>query len=96
MHTLQERNTTFVTQKALALQMFGAFISSGMGIHKSCKVAGFAADFNDQFVWKRAKEIYVDFFGFLISLEDVMDDWIELSTHLQSYIYLVKFKNLSL
>ena len=43
MHTLQahtERNTNLLYKKAVALQMFGACISSGMGILESCKVAG--------------------------------------------------------
>ena len=44
----------------------------------------------------RQKEIYVEFFGFLTSLEDVADDRLdkELSTH--TYIYLLEFMNLSL
>ena len=77
MHTLQaytERNTTFVTQKAMSLQMFGACISSGMGILEFCKVAGIATGFNYQVVRKWAKEIYVDFFSILTSLENVTDD----------------------
>ena len=77
MHTLQahtERNTTFVTQKAMSLQMFGACISSGMGIMESCKLAGIATGFNNQVVWKWAKEIYVDFFSIQTSLENVTDD----------------------
>ena len=69
-----------------------------MGILESCKVAGIATGFNDKVVWKWAKEIYVDFFGFLTSLEDVTNDRLdkELSTHTYIHIYLVKCKNLSL
>ena len=55
MHTLQshtERNTNLLHKKAVALQMFGACISSGMGILESCKVAGINTGFNDQIVWK--------------------------------------------
>ena len=39
----------------------------------------------------RQKEIYVDFFGFLISLEDVTDDRLdkELSTHTHTHIYML-------
>ena len=51
MHTLQahtERNTNLL---AVALQMFGACISS-WGILESCKVAGIDTGFNDQVVWK--------------------------------------------
>ena len=51
-HTLQahtERNTNLLHKKAVALQMFGACISSGM---ESCKVAGIDTGFNDQIVWK--------------------------------------------
>ena len=54
------------------------------GILESCKVAGIAAGFNDQVVWKWEKEVYVDFFGILTSLEDGTDDRLdkELSTHI--------------
>ena len=51
MHILQahtDRKHNFVTQKAIALQMFGACISSGMGILEFCKVAGSDTGFNDQ------------------------------------------------
>ena len=92
MHTLQThtvRNTTFVTQKAIALQMFGACISSGMGILESCKVAGIATGFNDQVVWKWAKAIYVDFFGILTSLEDVTEDRLDKELHTHTYIYIL-------
>ena len=60
----------------------------------TCEVAGIATGFNDQVVWKWAKEFYVDYFGILTSLEDVMDDRLvkELSTH----THTEKFKNLSL
>ncbi len=76
MHTLQtrtERNTSFVTQKAVALQMFGACISTGMGILEACKLAGLATGFSDQSIRKWAQEIYADFFGILSSLEDLTD-----------------------
>ena len=69
MHTLQaytERNTTFVTQKAISLQIFGVCITSGMGILESCKVGGIATGFNYQVVWKWGKDIYVDIFGIVL------------------------------
>ena len=47
----------------------------------------------------RQKEIYVEFFVFLTSLEDVADDRLdkELSTHTYTSIYiLIGIKNLSL
>ncbi len=77
MHTLQtrtERNTSFVTQKAVALQMFGACIYTGMGILEACKLAGLATGFSDQSIRKWAQEIYADFFGILSSLEDLTDE----------------------
>ena len=80
MHTLQaytERNTTFVTQKAISLQMFGACTSSGMGILESCKVAGIATGFNYRGVRKWAMEIYVVFGILLTSLENVTDDGLD-------------------
>ena len=55
MHTLQahtESNTNLLHKKAVALQMFGVFISSGWGILESCKEAGIDTGFNDQIVWK--------------------------------------------
>ena len=63
--------------------MFAECISYGMGILESFKVAGIATGFNDQVVWKWEKEIYVDFFGILTSLEDVTDDRLDkvVSTH---------------
>ena len=69
-----ERNTTFVAQTAISLQMFGACISSVIGILESCKLAGITTGFNYQVVRSWAKEIYVDFFSILTSLENVMDD----------------------
>ncbi len=81
MHTLQartERNTTFVTQKSVALQVVGACISTGMGILKSCEVAGIATGFNDQVVRGWAKEIYADFFGVVTSLENVTDEILDM------------------
>ena len=52
MHTLQAWNTNLLHKKAVALQMFGACVSSGMGILESCKVVGIDTGFNDQIVWK--------------------------------------------
>ena len=98
MHTLQaytKRNTNLLHKKAVAIQMFGACISSGMGIRESCKVAGIYTGFNIRLYGSRQKEIYVNFFGFLTSLEDVADDIY--STHIHYiYIYVLEFKNLSL
>ncbi len=77
MHTLQthtERNTSFVTQKAVALQMLGACISTGMGILEACKLAGLATGFSDQGIRKWAQKIYADFFGILSSLQDLTDE----------------------
>ena len=58
MHTKahHERNTTIFTQKAIALQKFGTCISSDIGILESCKVTAIATGFDDQVVWKCAKE----------------------------------------
>ncbi len=77
MHTLQtrtERNTSFITQKVVALQMFDAYISTGMGILEACKLAGLATCFSDQGIRKWSQEIYADFFGILSSLEDLPDE----------------------
>ena len=74
MHTLQahtERNTNLLHKKAVALQMLVHAFPLAWGILESCKEAGIDTGFNDG---SRQKEIYVDFFGFLTSLEDVTDD----------------------
>ena len=72
MHTLQahtERNTNLLHKKAIALQMFSACISSGMGdLSPAKRLELILASMI------RQKVIYVDFFGFLTSLEDVTDD----------------------
>ena len=78
MHTLQahtERNTNLLHKKAVALQMFGACISSGMGGYLSpAKRLELILASMIRLYGSRQKEIYVDFFGFLTSLEDVTDD----------------------
>ena len=77
MHTLQahtERNTNLLHKKAVALQMFGACISSGMGSLSPAKWLELILASMIRLYGSRQKEIYVDFFGFLTSLEDVTDD----------------------
>ena len=73
MQTLQsytERNTSFVVQKSVVIQVYGACISRGMGILEACKVAGTSMDFSEQ-------EVYADFFGILTSVEDATDERLE-------------------
>ena len=59
MQTLQsyytERNTSFVVQKADVIQVFGACISSSMGISEACRVAGTFMGFSEQVVRSWAK-----------------------------------------
>ena len=77
MHTLQahtERNTNLLHKKAVALQMFGACIFSGMGSLSPAKRLELILASMIRLYESRQKEIYVDLFGFLTSLEDVMDD----------------------
>ena len=71
---------------AIALHMFSACISSGMAILESAKRLELLLA---SIVWKWAKEFYVDFFGFLTSLEDVTDDRLdkELSTHTHTHTH---------
>ena len=47
--------------------MYGACISSGMGILEACRVTGTSMGFSEQ----------VDFFGILTSVEDATDDRLE-------------------
>ena len=75
MHTLQahtERNTNLLHKKEVALQMFRACISSGM--LSPAKWLELILASMIRLYGSRQKEIYVDFFGFLTSLEDVTDD----------------------
>ncbi len=77
MHILQslvERNTTFAIQKAIVLQVFGAAVSSGMGILEACNLSSMATGFNSRVIHRWAKEVFVDFFGTISSLEDVTDE----------------------
>ena len=65
MQTLQsytERNTTFVIQKAVTLQVFSACVCSGMAILEACSVAATSMGFSAQVVRRWAKDIYADFF----------------------------------
>ena len=51
MQTLQsytERNTSFVVQKSVVIQVYGACISSGMGMLEACMVAGTSMGFSEQ------------------------------------------------
>ena len=80
MQTLQsytERNTTFVIQKAVTLQVFSACVCSGMAILEACSVAATSMGFSAQVVRRWAKDIYADFFVPLTSVEDVTDDRLE-------------------
>ena len=81
MQTLQssERNTTFVIQKAVTLQVFSACVCSGMVILEACSVAATSMGFSAQVVRRWAKDIYADFFVPLTSVEDVTDDRLERS-----------------
>ena len=58
MQTLQsytERNTSFVVQKSVVIQVFGECISSGMGILEACRVAGTFMGFSEQVIRRWAK-----------------------------------------
>ena len=75
MHTLQahtERNTNLLHKKAVALQMFGACWHGGY-LSSAKRLESILASMI-RLYGSRQKEIYVDFFGFLTSLEDVTDD----------------------
>ena len=45
-----ERNTSFVVQKSVVVQVYGACISSGMGILEACMVTGTSMSFSEQVV----------------------------------------------
>ena len=47
-----ERNTSFVVQKSVVIQVYGACISSGMGILEACRVTGTSMGFSEQVVWR--------------------------------------------
>ena len=53
MQTLQsytERNTSFVVQKSVVIQVYVACISSGIGILEACRVTGTSMGFSKQVV----------------------------------------------
>ena len=50
MQTLQSRNTSFVVQKSVVIQVYGACISSSMGILEACRVTGTSMGFSEQVV----------------------------------------------
>ena len=67
MQTLQsytEHNTSFVVQKSVVIQVYGACI----GILEACRVTGTSMS---------CSEVYADFFGILTSVEDATDDRLE-------------------
>ena len=58
MQTLQsytERNTSFVVHKSVVIQVYGACISSGMGILEACRVVGTSMGFSEQVVRRWTK-----------------------------------------
>ena len=76
MQTLQ-RNTSFVVQKSVVIQVYGAYIFSGMGILEACRVAGTSMGFLNKLFGGGPKEVYADFFGILTSAEDATDERLE-------------------
>ena len=54
--------------------MYGACISSGMGILEACRVAGTSMGL---LFGGGPKEVYADFFGILTSVEDATDERLE-------------------
>ena len=52
-----ERNTSFVIQKSVVIQVFGACISSSMGIVEACRVAGTSMGFSEQVVQQSSIEL---------------------------------------
>ena len=76
MHTLQahtERNTNLLHKKAVALQMSFPLAWPGGYLSPAKRLELILASMI-RLYGSRQKEIYVDFFGFLTSLEDVTDD----------------------
>ena len=73
-HILKGTQIFLLHKKAVGLQMFGACISSGMGILSPAKWLELILASMIRLYGSRQNEIYVDFFGFPISLEDVTDD----------------------
>ena len=69
-----EWNTTFAVQKSIFLQIFGAATCSGMAVLDACRMASLATGFNQRAVHRWAKDVYVDFFSTLLSLDDATDE----------------------
>ena len=80
MQTLQshtEHSTSFVVKKSVVIQVFWACISSGMGILEACRVDGTSMGFSECVVHRWAREVCVDFFGILTTVEDATYDRLE-------------------
>ena len=69
-----ERNTNLLHKKAVALQMLVHAFPLAWGYLSPAKRLELILASMIRLYGSRQKEIYVDFFGFLTSLEDVTDD----------------------
>lgn len=71
-------HATFALQKAIALQVFAAAVTSGYGIMEACNLAAVTIEVSAQVVRRWAVDIFVDFFPCQTSLEDITDEMLEM------------------
>ena len=73
-----ERNTTFVVQKAYALQIFAGSVLGGSEIIEAFDLAAACTSFAARTIRKWATDVFSDYFGLLSCLDDVTDERLEM------------------
>ena len=73
-----ERNTTFVMQKAFAIQLFGCLVLQGKGIIAASEYAATCSSFHARTIRKWARNVFVDYFSTAANLDDITDYRLEL------------------
>ena len=72
-----QRNTPFVTMKAISLNIFAGAVSSGMGIIEACELSSACMGYSSETIRLWAVSCFRDFFGDLSCLEDVDNECLE-------------------
>ena len=73
-----ERNTTYVVQKANALQIFAGSVLGGSGIIEALDLAAACTSFAARTIRKWATDVFSDYFALLSCLDDVTDERLEM------------------
>ena len=78
LHGFTERNTTFPSRKAIALQVFAAAVTKGYGIMEACDLVGTTMNVSAQVVRRWASDVFVDCFAYQSTLENIVDEQLEM------------------